>query len=364
MAVPSSGTLSLRSIRNEIYHDAYGSLPASVEDVSLASLTTGSAGAYPINANSSSRPNAIKPFAMSEFYSYDHDAAASFADAKAVSKSISTGTANMVQIANTGSSSIWNLTGTQAFTISFWVRAGWASNLNTNIHLLHLNQVGSTGTRNQQLRIYYNESNNRLYIERGQNNTNYVQQFWLFHSNSGNYATARAAANLYTSASGSGSASTYWSATNRGNVGDDNFTMITFTMSGTNSSAPAHLKCYWNASTLGTGFYASGRTIGNGGNMSSSTAREVAIGMNTANNLKSGNSAATLYNDLTVWNKTLSASEVSELYNSGTRLDATGHSAASNLKGYYTFEAGNGNDSSGEDEASFTISGSSAIATI
>ena len=80
MAVPSSGTLSLRSIRNEIYHDAYGSIPAGVADVSLGALSTGSGGNYPINTNSASFPNAAKPFAMSEFYGYDHDAAAAFAE--------------------------------------------------------------------------------------------------------------------------------------------------------------------------------------------------------------------------------------------------------------------------------------------
>ena len=46
-----------------------------------------------------------------------------------------------------------------------------------------------------------------------------------------------------------------------------------------------------------------------------------------------------------------------ELYNSGTRMDATTHSAASNLKGYYTFEDSNGNDSSGQSAGNFTISG-------
>jgi len=361
MAVPSSGAISLAAIKAELATNTYNT--SATDEASLLECSNGTAGTINTGNAAEDRPDGEAPHAMSEFYAYDHDLS-SFSDTKAVSKSITTGEANMIQIASTGTSSPWNVTGTTAHTISFWVKAGWAANLNTNIHFFHSNQEDSTGTRNQQVRIFYNESNNRLYIERGQNNSNYVQQFWLFHANSGNYGTARAAANLYTSASGTGNSSTYWSATNRGNVGDDDFTMITFTMSGTNSSAPAHLKCYWNASTLGTGFYASGRTVGNGGNMSASTSREVAIGMNTANNLKSGNSAATLYNDLTIWNKALSASEVSELYGGGTRIDATGHSAASNLKGYYTFEAGNGNDSSGESSGNFSVNGDSAIATI
>ena len=358
MAVPDSGTaLSLAGIRAELVENTYAT--NATNQTSLLMCSNGSVSTINTGNASADRPDGNAPHAMSEFYAYDHDIS-SFSDAKAVSKSITTGEANMIQIGSTGSSSIWNVTGSTAHTISFWVKAGWASNLNTNIHLFHSNQEDSTGTRNEQVRIYYNESNNRLYIERGNNNSNYHQQFWLFHANSGNYGTARAAANLYTSASGTGNSTTYWSATNRGNVGDDDFTMITFTMNGVNSMHPNYLKCYWNASTLGTGYYTSGRTVGSP-SMDASQSREVAIGMNTANNLKSGNSAATLYNDLTVWNKALSASEVSELYGGGTRIDATSHSAASNLKGYYTFEAGNGNDSSGESSGNFSVNGDSSI---
>tara|TARA_R100000742_G_C4263288_1_gene81138 strand:+ start:63 stop:1118 length:1056 start_codon:yes stop_codon:yes gene_type:complete len=347
MAVPSSGALSLAGIRAELVENTYAT--NATNQTSLLACSNGDVST--INTGNTDRPDGSAPHAMSEFYNYDHDLS-SFSDAKGVSKSITTGEANFIQIGSTGSSSPWNVTGTTAHTISFWVKAGWNSSLNTNIHLFHSNQEDSTGTRNDQVRIYYNESNNRLYIERGENNSNYHQQFWLFHANYGTYATAYAAAGLNAS---------YWSASNRGNTGDDDFTMITFTMSGTSSAAPDHLKCYWNASTLGTGYYASGRTVGTGGSMDASQSREVSIGMNTANNLKSGNNAATVYNDLTIWNKMLSDSEVSELYNNGTRLDATTHSAASNLKGYYTFEAGNGNDSSGESSGNFTIAGDSAI---
>jgi len=351
MAVPSSGAISLAGIRAELTTNTYNA--SATTQSSLKDCSDGTVATINTGNNASDRPDGNQPHAMSEFYSYDHDLS-TFNDTKAVSKSITTGEANLIQIDSTGSSSIWNVTETTAHTISFWVKAGWASNLNTNIHFFHSNQENSTGTRNEMLRIYYREDNNRLVIERGNNNNNYHMNFWLFHSNTGNYATAYAAAGLGAS---------YWSATNRGNTGDDDFTMITFTMSGTSSASPTHLKAYWNGSSLGTGFYTSGFTKGSP-SMDASESREVAIGSNTANNLKSGNSSATLYNDLTVWNKALTASEVSELYNNGTRLDATTHSAASNLKGYYTFEAGNGNDSSGESSGNFSVNGDSAVTTI
>lgn len=375
MAVPSSGNeITLYGLKTELENNNYTATPAvgyNTETVMSELLSNND-----INQNSSNKPSsnswnasgeyqAGSEFKFSDFYSYDHDAAPSFTDTKAVGKSTSTGEANMIQIDSTGSSSIWNVTGTTAWTISFWVKAGWTSGLNTNIHFFHSGEENSTGTRNEQVRIYYREDNNRLAIERGNNNSNYHMQFWLFHANNTTaYETARAAAGLW-DGTGSASASDYWSATNRGNTGDDDFTMLTFTMSGTNSAAPAHLKAYWNASHLGDGFYASGYTKGSP-SMSASTSREVAIGMNTANNLKSGDNSgvATLYNDLTIWNKELSASEITELFNSGTRMDATTHSAASNLKGYYTFEDSNGNDSSGQSAGNFSINGDSAIATI
>ena len=281
-------------------------------------------------------------------------------DNKAASKSITTGSSNLIKISDTNGN--FNFTELTPFTVSFWVRAGWSSSLNTNIHFFHSNQTGSTGTRNEMFRIYYNESNNRLYAEFGHNNSNYRQNFWLFHSPSGNYNTARVAAGLHTG-SGTGNSSTYWSANNRGNVGDDNFTMITLALSGTDSAASAHMTAYWNAASLGVGFYVGGRNVGNPA-MDGDQDRQIAIGSNVANEGKSGNSANTVYNDLTIWNKQLSATEVSELYNGGTRLDATTHSCASNLKGYYTFEASNGNDSSGNNAPAFTVSGDSSIISI
>jgi hypothetical protein len=59
-----------------------------------------------------------------------------------------------------------------------------------------------------------------------------------------------------------------------------------------------------------------------------------------------------------MWNTKLSAAEVSELYNSGTPIDATTHSQTSNLKGYWEFE-GNGNATVGGE--AFVLSGNSNI---
>jgi hypothetical protein len=70
-----------------------------------------------------------------------------------------------------------------------------------------------------------------------------------------------------------------------------------------------------------------------------------------------GNSAETKYDGLTMWNKKLTSTEVSELYNSGTPMNAEDHSAVTNLKGYWRFDV-NGTASVGED---MTVNGNSNI---
>lgn len=281
-----------------------------------------------------------------------HTQEPTFEDNYAVSKSITTGTSQAIYIAD--GNGLMNYTQNTAFTISFWVKPGWNSSLNTNIHLFSSTTTGSTNASSNMIRCYYNESNNRLYWEmRSSTSSTKKYNFWLFQVNSGVYQPAYAASGLGTS---------YWSSSNRGNTGDDDFTMITFAYNGSNSFSNANIDCYWNGTNLGQGYYANGLNSGTLA-MSSSTDRQIALGSNTWNFTKSGNNTETLFNDLTIWNKRLSDSEVSELYNEGTRLNATDHSAAEDLEGYYKFE-NDGTDSSGNSHPSFSINGNSNLQAI
>ena len=278
--------------------------------------------------------------------------APSFADNYAVSKSITTGSGQAVRIADDGGA--YSFTHSSAYSISFWVKAGWTSALNTNIHLFSMNESGSSTASDDMIRIYYHESHNRIYFEYRSATNAKKLNFWLFHSNSGNYAAAYSAAGL---------GGTYWSSSNRGNTGNDDFTMITITKGTANNAGSDNVRLYWNATDCGIGFYGANGSSTGTPNMSTSN-RQVAIGSNTWNTYqKSGNVAETMYNDLTIWDKQLSASEVSDLYNSGARMNATNHSASSNLVGYYKFE-NDGNDSSGNSNAAFTVSGNSNFESI
>ena len=172
-------------------------------------------------------------------------------------------------------------------------------------------------------------------------------QFWLFHSTAATYLDSYNAAGL---------GATYWSAANRGNVGDDDYTLITFTKGASNSAANSNVSLYWNGTSCGTGFYANGNHVGTPA--MSNNDKQVFLGSKSYSDWGgAGNSAETKYDGLTMWNKKLTSTEVSELYNSGTPMDATAHSAATNLKGFWKFDV-DGTATVGED---MTVNGNSNI---
>jgi len=271
----------------------------------------------------------------------------SFVDAYGVSKSITTGTGQGVYIAD--SDGHFKFTDDDAFSYSFWVRPGWNSSLNTRQDLFSMSDVGASNSNANTIRMWYYEPHNRIWIEWRDSSGNKKQNFWLFHSNSGNYAAAY-------QASGGG----WWreDQISTFNADSNGYSLITFTKGSTNSAANSNINLYWNGTTCGSGFYANGGGSGTP-NMTNTNDKLVALGSASWSGMsKCGNNNETKFNDLSIWNKKLSASEVAEIYNSGTKIDLTTHSAAGNLKGYYKFE-NNGNDSSGNSAPAFTVNGNS-----
>jgi len=239
-----------------------------------------------------------------------------------------------------------------AMSVSLWVKAGWDASLGTTVYFWTMHNVGE-GAYDDMWRMFFTESNNRLYFEwsSGGDANNRRYNFWHFHDNTGTYATAY-------SASGGPNP---WNSAARGNVGNDNYTMITITKGSLNNSLYSNLKLYWNATDCGEGYYKSGSGGGTGtANLLADTDKMVGLGTPTWNFNYSGNNTATKYMGLTMWDKELSSSEVTELYNSGAPLHAGTHSAyAANCVGYYPFQ----NDGVGEvaGTESFAINGNSTI---
>ena len=271
-----------------------------------------------------------------------------FTNANSVAKSLTTGTAQAIYVADSNSMGVeWD--DDDDFSISFWIKPGWNTSLNTNIHLFSMTNAGGA-VNSDTFRIWYDDSNNRLNVQWRSGGSHRYHNFWTFHSNSGKYAPAYAAAGLGT---------TYWNSGNRGYVGDDDYTLITFCKGTANSAADTNIDMYWNGTTLGTSHYTNGNHTGTP-DMGNDD-KQIFLGSSSWSPYqKSGNNTETKYDGLTMWDTKLSASDVTELWNGGTPINATTHSAAdSYLKGYWEFES-DGTATVGENMA---INGDSNIET-
>lgn len=74
MAVPASGTIKFSGIYSELINDNYNQDldQAAARPVSLKEMSDGTVST--IETASKLKPDGSAPHAMSEFYSYDHDA--------------------------------------------------------------------------------------------------------------------------------------------------------------------------------------------------------------------------------------------------------------------------------------------------
>ena len=363
MAVPSSGTLSLAGILAEISSNNYSA--ADTAQASLQRMSVGAEGT--INTNSSERPDGSAPHSMSEFYAYDHDAAAAWANDYAVSRSITTGIGQAIYF-DTPADSASHFTQTDQFTINLWVKVGWSSSLNTTVILFDSAPTDAASNWDNRVWVRYREDNNRL-IFRMQNGSgggasgNYdLQSEWLFHSNSGNYAAAYSAAGL---------GGTYWSASNRGNVNSNNFTMITIVK--TTSTAGSAVTLYWNGTSCGTAPITADSSSASLA-MHDDDTRRWSIGASvqhwhsTLSYARAGDSSETEYNDFAVWEAALDADNVAALYNSGTPFDVRSSSgdydSESDLVLYYGFENTTAQTGGSDSGGTLVVAGNSNFSSL
>lgn len=234
------------------------------------------------------------------------------------------------------------LTETDAFTVNLWVKVGWTSSLNTAVGLLALGgeaitSGSSNNAYNNTLRIFYNESNNRLYVgwlnRVGSTNT-YSHAYWPLHVRPN-----------------TGLGSTYWSSSNRGNVNSNGYTMLTFTVagttSGTNIMSRANVKGYWNTTTIGDTWVTNGEQNGDPA-LDTTTARGMALAGLTYSSgtftqgagAYGGNGTGVLMDEVSIWDGILTSTEIAALYNSGNGGSISETSKPSNLKAYWNFNLG------------------------
>ena len=284
--------------------------------------------------------------------------AGNFHNKNAVARSITTEDDHSQSVVITDSNGDFRFTDDTAFSISLWVRPGWTNTVNASCYLFSINDTGQTEAWNDSIHALYYEPHNRIYFYLGSSSTAYFRQFW--HSENSDPAGDR----NYTvmlNASGLGHGNG-WDSTNRGNVGTDGYSLITFTKGASNSPLYSNLKMYWNATDCGYGYYGTSSPSGFVGtpNLGSSTDKTITIGSTAWTGSNAGNNAESKYMNLSIWDKELSASEVSELYNSGAPLHVGTHSAyAANCKGWYSFQDDGTGHVSGTE--SFAINGDSNI---
>jgi len=120
-------------------------------------------------AASLAKVNTIAKASINKINAVTASFAAAFTNAQAVSKSTSTGSSNAITFTDTDDT--FNFTSSDAWTISFWIKAGWSSSLNTNIHLIIGQKASATYQLSDMVKILYNESNNRLECRYGNKTT-------------------------------------------------------------------------------------------------------------------------------------------------------------------------------------------------
>ena len=258
MAVPDSGTaLSLAGIRAEIDNNEYNA--SATAQTSLETIATETS----INSNSSSVPNATAPHAMSEWYSYDHDAAASFAD------SISFDFDGTNDYLTRSPISGLETTG----SVSAWVKL---DSMSANGFIFQIRE--EEGTNNQIILLWNNASG----VIRG--NVKFAGTTNVVDSGSG-----------------------------LENDGNWHHVALTW-MSGSKTSANNITRIYIDGSQTDSD------AIGNTWN---GTAGELVIGRNSiqSNGYFNGH-----MNDYAIFDDVLTSSEVSAIYNSGAPKDESSHS--------------------------------------
>lgn len=238
-----------------------------------------------------------------------------------------------------------------SFTINFWVKAGWTSALATEGGAIGFVCLGANATTpgrtdsayNNVLRLFYNESNNRLYVgwlNYTSSTNTYAQAYWPLHVTPN-----------------TGLGSTYWSGSNRGNTNANGFTMITISVTGTTSSTAimsrANIKGYWNSVDIGNTWVINGEQNGDP-SLTKTDPRGMAIigltyagsgTLDAAGGGFGGNGTGTYMDEVSIWDGVLSQAEITALWNSGNGGSISKTTKPTNLIAYWNFDS----DSTGID---------------
>lgn len=285
MAITSSGQIKFSDLRTELNQSG------------AFSITTAAEGGYEaINTNSASTPNADAPHAISEWYGYDHNAAAPSKYYWDLSTDIKWDAATDKPLQST----------TEDFSISLWIRPQWSAT-DLNLIVFDLTPSGTTSTSNRFF-LQYDYGLNRFIARYRSGASNFDRQ-WALHDNN--------------SATGTGtSSSNNWTGSNRGNVNSDGFAHLLLNYDASQSTAAAAFKLYWNATEL------TSTAASNNGSRSNMTLDELNF---CGNDHNTAGSRIADYMYMHMWDGLTSSSNITAMYNSGGPISASDAGYTTNL---------------------------------
>ena len=287
MALPASGQISVSDILTE------GGQSSTRANTSLSDLELGNV--FAINGSSASFPNGSAPYAISEWYSYNHSAAASlyYWD---LSDDIKWDAATDKPLQST----------TEDFSVSLWIRPQWAAT-DLNLTIFDLTPSGTTSTANRFF-LLYDYGLNRFIARYRSNSVNFDRQ-WALHDNNSVTGTGSSSANR-------------WTGANRGNTNADGFVHLLLNYDASQTNASNAFQIYWNSSEL------TSQAVANSGTRVSMTLDEVTFCGND-NNTAGSRIADYMY--MHMWDQVTLNPNLSNMYNSGTPTSAADAGYTTNL---------------------------------
>ena len=299
MALQSSGQIKFSELNTELSR-------TSTDLISLTDASSGTYGAINTNNAVADRPDQSEPHAISEWYSYNHNAAGAYTNTHYYDNS-------RTALRRSATSSPFNLSGSQDLTISMWVKQKPTT---ANEIMWDLSNTSSNSAN--RFFLQYHKSLNRLVARHRTSSVNYDRQ-WSLHDNN--------------SVTGTGTNSgVAWSDTNRGNVNADGWGMLTVVYDASQANSANGLKLYWNATEVATS------AVANSGTRSSSAVNDFTIGNNNHNATTTGGGMNANVDELKIFTSALSASNVTSLYNSGVVANAA-NSYSTGLLTEFTFDS-------------------------
>ena len=224
--------------------------------------------------------------------------------------------------------------GGEDFSINFWVRNNETDK--TNMIFTDFNAATSLngGNNNNRCFIQYAASTNRLLLQLRTSATNFGLQIPL-HNNSGT--------------TGITSSSTGWRAAQRGNVNSDNFCMITVTYDDSQTTGANAIKIYWNGTRI------SSSQVSINGTRTDADMNTLVLCSAVSNTSATGNANCDM-DEWAYYNKILSTSEITTLYNSGN-IKAADLLVSSGLTESCRFDTNGSATTTGSTYTSVSISG-------